>query len=85
MIEPHLHCGECGREIATKLKVAGGKTKDVEVHAGTQFVLVASPEGLVPTPKRVPVCDDCHALITAQAERAASKLILPKTDLRSVQ
>ena len=79
MIDAHIHCAECFREIATQLKVAGGKTKDREIHVGMQMGLGMSAQGPAPVQRNVPLCDDCWEKIQKQeqATRAASKLIVP--------
>ncbi len=79
MIDAHIHCAECFREIATQIKVAGGKTKDREIHQGVTWQMVASPQGLMPIQRPVPLCDACFETIQslAEARAAASKLIVP--------
>jgi len=79
MIDAHIHCAECFREIATQLKVAGGKTKDREIKMGVQMTLGMTPQGPQAVQRGVPICDDCWDKIEKQeqAARAASKLIVP--------
>lgn len=76
-LEPHIHCAECFRQIETKIKIAGGKTKDVQIHQGTQFAVVPGPDGVGILPRLVPLCVECHESIAKQ-EKAASKLIVPQ-------
>lgn len=86
-VEAHVHCAECFRPIETKVKIAGGKTKDVPVNQGTQFVVVPGPQGMGVVPRIVPLCPECHEKINKQ-EKAASKLIVPQMGppkLRPVQ
>ena len=86
-LEHHVHCGECGREIATKIKCAGGKTKDVEITAGTQFAVIPGPDGLSVLPRQVPLCPDCHERLVKQYEAAAaaSKIVVPRADSHSLR
>jgi uncharacterized protein YlaI len=81
MIDPHVHCAECHRAIATTIKVAGGKTKDAPLKGGTQPRVLPGPQGLMVVTVQVPLCDDCHERIAAQEAApviAAPKLILPQ-------
>lgn len=87
MIEDHVHCAECFGPIATKLKIAGGKTKDVEIHMGQQLVPTMGPQGPGFMPRPVPLCPACLERIRGEEKRAAvaSKLIVPNAGpLRSV-
>jgi hypothetical protein len=77
MIDPHVHCAECFREIPTTLKQAGGKTKDLQIHRGIQVAMVPTPEGLAPKPRPVPLCPTCAEVINKQAKAAASKILVP--------
>ena len=79
-LDPHVHCAECFAAIETKLKIAGGKTKNVEVHMGQQLVSIMGPQGPVFMPRPVPLCPACLERIKAEEKcaAAASKLIVPQ-------
>ena len=83
MIDPHIHCASCFREIATKIKVAGGKTKDVDIATATTFEVLPGPGGIGVVPRQVPICDECRERAEKLQAQAASKLIVP--GLRPVQ
>lgn len=82
MIEPHVHCAECLKPIATKILCAHGKTKDVEIATGTQFSVIPGPQGLGVLPRPVPLCPDCLERLKKEEQEAAaaSKIIVPKLD-----
>lgn len=84
MIDPHIHCGECSQPIATKIKCAGGKTKDVNVRYMQRPRVIPTPDGkLAVVPVNVPLCETCVERIQAQlqAQQAPSKLIVPGLSL----
>jgi len=79
MIDPHVHCDECRRVIATTIKCGGGKTKDVPVKCGTKQRVLPGPQGLVVVALQVPLCDDYHErLAAAEKAPAPPKIILPQ-------
>ena len=85
MNDRHVHCAECGLDIATQVKIAGGKTKPAPIARGTRFAVVPGPNGLNVIPEDVPLCDDCNALLIAQQKAAASGLVVAQAvpaDLR---
>ena len=86
MIDPHIHCAECQHPIATTIKCAGGKTKDVAVKAATQAHIRPGPQGPIVVPLQVPLCDECYARLEAAEKTAsASRLIVPQIGLARKQ
>jgi copper chaperone CopZ len=80
MIEPHIHCAECYQAIATKIKCAGGKTKDAELHLMQQPRVAPAPGGkLAVLTVTVPLCQGCAERIekALRDRERASKLIVP--------
>jgi hypothetical protein len=80
MIEPHIHCAECYQAMATKIKCAGGKTKDVEIHIMQRPRVVPAPDGrLAFLTVNVPLCQSCAERIEKafRDRERASKLIVP--------
>lgn len=74
-LQPHLHCGECGREIAATVPVRGGKSEPAQIHAGQQAAVVMTPQGPAFVQRPVPLCDACFESI-ATAEKP-SRLVVP--------
>lgn len=91
MNDQHVHCHECGGQILTQIKCAGGKTKPAEIHVAEIPWPMPSPDGraLGFIPRRVWLCDDCsEAIEKARAEAAAaptSRLVVAQPgELRNV-
>ena len=83
MIEPHFHCAECQAVIATKIKLAGGKTKDAPVFAAAVLAPVPGPTGVTFIQRKMPVCTSCHERVEAQSKatetaKKASRIIVPQ-------
>jgi hypothetical protein len=74
-LPPHVHCGECGREIAATVPEKGGKLRPAPIRAGQQLMPVMTPDGPAFVPRAVPLCDGCAERIDAKATR--SKLVVP--------
>lgn len=75
-LEPHVHCGECLREIATTVAGVDGAVEEAEIATGTQATIVMGPDGPSVVQRRVPLCASCFARISAQP--APGKLIVPQ-------
>ena len=74
-LQPHVHCGECGREISATIPVRGGKSEPAQIHAGEQVAVGMTPQGPAFVQRPVPLCDECFERI-ATAEKP-SRLVVP--------
>ena len=86
MIEDHVHCGNCGHAIATRVKDPGGFKRDAEIPVGYQWRLGTNEVGVLgPVQVEVPLCPACHDVVDADDVRrkeaaahlaAASRLVV---------
>lgn len=81
MIDEHVHCFNCGRPVATTVKVAGGKTKPAQVHFAVVPTLVPTTQGIAVVEQQKVACTDCAAKGQEAVEKAkaASKLVVPSS------
>lgn len=59
MTDPHVHCGQCYREIALFKPGPVGAPIEVEVQTGEQLVFTHGSSGPEVRPRRVPLCEAC--------------------------
>ncbi len=74
-LQPHVHCGECGREIAATVPTRGGKSEPAQIRAGQQLMPVMTSDGPAFMPRQVPLCNECAERIDAQQK--VSRLVVP--------
>jgi hypothetical protein len=83
MIEEHVHCAQCRRQIATTIVAADGKRTPVEIKGGMQLQAVPKPDGsgITFVPVMVPLCESCNKTIDEEQKKARtlSKILVPGT------
>jgi hypothetical protein len=72
MTDPHVHCGQCYREIDLYKPGPLGAPVEVAVKTGEQLVFAHGSSGPEVHPRRVPLCAECIARL-----EAPSGLVIP--------
>jgi hypothetical protein len=72
MTEPHVHCGQCYREIDLYKPSPLGQPVEVTVETGEQLVFAHGSSGPEVRPRRVPLCEACMNRL-----KAPSGLVVP--------